>query len=135
MHQITHSRSTIIVVDDDPAVCSSLKFSLGIEGYAVHDYASAEELLAVPVLPDQGCLIIDYQLSSFDGLELLAKLRQRNIALPAILLATAPTGKLKVMAAKAGVPIVEKPLVTSELFQCIDASLAARTNHDRMRTS
>jgi FixJ family two-component response regulator len=140
MNHITRSRPTIVVVGDDPAVRNSLKFALEIEGYVVRDYVSAGALLAEPTLPDQGCLIIDYRLPGRDGLELLAKLRQRNIAIPAILLATEPSGELRVIAAKAGVPIVEKPLVTRELFQCIDASLAQgsagrESIHDHTRIS
>ena len=30
----------VAVVDDDPAVCGSLKFSLELEGFAVRAYAS-----------------------------------------------------------------------------------------------
>jgi FixJ family two-component response regulator len=124
MPEIAHTRPTILIVDGDPAICSSLKFSLRIEGYTVRDYSSASELLAEATLPNDGCLIIDFHLPGLDGLELLAALRQRTVVMPAILLATDPSGYLRVRAAKAGVPIIEKPLLTEALFQCIRATLA-----------
>jgi two-component system, LuxR family, response regulator FixJ len=123
MRDITHKKPTILIVDDDLAVCNSLKFSLRIEGYATQSYSSARELLAEMALPEKGCLIIEAR-PDLGGLELLAELRLRNVTLPAILLATDPSGDMRVRAAKAGVPIIEKPLLTEALFQCIRATLA-----------
>jgi len=42
------ARLRIAVVDDDPAVCSSLKFSLELEGFAVHTFAGGSALLGAP---------------------------------------------------------------------------------------
>ena len=42
----------VIVVDDDPAVRNSLKFSLEIEGFVVRLYASGAELLDDHNRPD-----------------------------------------------------------------------------------
>lgn len=119
-----HLKPTIIVIDDNPAVCNSLKFSLGIEGYLVRAYSTAAELLQETDLPENGCMIIDYRLPGIDGLELISQLRQRNIVLPAILITTRPSGDVRVLAARAGIPLIEKPLLTEDLFQCIRAALA-----------
>jgi FixJ family two-component response regulator len=121
---IAHSAPTILIVAADPAIYNSLKFSLATEGYSVRHYANAPALLAETTLPDDGCLIIDTCLTGLDGLELLAALRQRAITMPAILLTTDPSGSLRVRAARAGLPIIEKPLLTEALFQCIRAALA-----------
>jgi|SoiMetStandDraft_2_1073263.scaffolds.fasta_scaffold151777_2 two-component system, LuxR family, response regulator FixJ len=121
---IDHLKPTIIIVDDDPAICNSLKFSLGIEGYLVREYSSAPELLEETTFPEKGCLVIDYRLPCIDGLELLSKLRRRDITLPAILITTRPSGRVRVLAARAGIPLIEKPLLTEDLFQCIRAALA-----------
>jgi two-component system, LuxR family, response regulator FixJ len=45
---------TVLLVDDDLAVRSSLKFVLELEGLAVRAYASGAELLADPDLPGAG---------------------------------------------------------------------------------
>src|SRR4029079_18195861 len=123
MSDIAQKKPTILIFDNDPAVRSSLKFSLRLEGYATQSYSSAGELLAETALPEKGCLIIEVR-PNLSGLELLAELRLRNVTLPAILLATDPSGDMRVRAAKAGVPIIEKPLLTEALFQCIRATLA-----------
>jgi two-component system, LuxR family, response regulator FixJ len=128
---IDHLKPTIVIIDDDPAVCNSLKFSLGIEGYLVREYSSGADLLQETVLPEKGCMIIDYRLPGIDGLELLSQLRQRNVMLPAILMTTRPSGKVRVLAARAGIPLIEKPLLTEDLFQCIRAALAGDASSSR----
>ncbi|MEJ0097220.1 MAG: hypothetical protein WDM84_03895 [Bauldia sp.] len=56
----SQANSVLLIVDDDPAVRNSLKFSLEIEGYAVRLFATARSLLADARLPACGCLIADY---------------------------------------------------------------------------
>lgn len=38
-------KPTVVVVDDDPAVRRSLKFSLELEGFSVRTYSDATDLL------------------------------------------------------------------------------------------
>jgi FixJ family two-component response regulator len=119
------SNVTVLVVDDDPAVRKSLQFSLRVEGFAVRTYRNGNELLEDAQLPEKGCLIIDYQLPGLSGLDLLAELRSRRVALPAILVTTRPNRFVRQRARKAGVPIIEKPFLTEDLFRCIEGKLAA----------
>ena len=44
------SPPVVFVVDDDPAVCSSLKFALELEGFAVSTYGDGEALLSQAAL-------------------------------------------------------------------------------------
>ena len=110
-------RSIVMVVDDDAAVRNSLQFSLDIEGYAVRVYPDANALLAATDLASCSCLIIDQRLPGLSGLELLAQLRGRGVAAPAILITTHPDGRLMRQAAEAGVAIVEKPLMDNALME------------------
>jgi FixJ family two-component response regulator len=50
----------ILLVDDDLAVRSSLKFALALEGLAVRAHGSGAELLADPDLPPCGCLVVAF---------------------------------------------------------------------------
>jgi two-component system response regulator FixJ len=115
----------VLVVDDDVAVLASLKFALEVEGFRVHPYRSAEDLLdaAMPAGPD--CLVIDLRLPGLDGLALAAALRARGVACPAILMTTNPAQKVQAAAAEAGLTIVEKPLLGNTLAEAIRAMLAA----------
>ena len=64
----------VIVVEDDPALRNSLKFSLEIEGYAVHLYPGGRELLDDGELPQHGCLVIDYKMPDMNGLKATERL-------------------------------------------------------------
>jgi two-component system, LuxR family, response regulator FixJ len=122
--QVTLPRATIVIVDDDEAVCKSLKFSLEVEGYTVRTYATGAELLNEAQLPEHGCLILDYGLSGMNGLELLGHLRRdRHCNLPAIIVTTHADTNLRKRMAAAGTRLVEKPLIGNALPDAIDAAL------------
>jgi len=109
----------VIVVDDDLAVRNSLKFSLEIEGLAVRSYATGAEVLRAGDLALCSCLIVDEKMPGMSGLDLIAQLRARRIAAPAILITSHPSLSLRQRAERADVPIVEKPLLGGELLDKI----------------
>ena len=76
----------VLVVDDDAAVRAALKFALEVEGFCVRLYDGPRALLADHNLPDRACLVIDYRMPEIDGIELVDRLRRRNVMLPAILI-------------------------------------------------
>jgi two-component system response regulator FixJ len=110
------ARPQVIVVDDDMAVRNSLKFSLEVEGFAVCVYPGGVELLSDTELPHGGCLVIDQNMPGMKGLDLIAELRARDIAVPTILITSYPTVALRERAARAGVAIVEKPFLETALI-------------------
>jgi FixJ family two-component response regulator len=119
----------VLVIDDDPAVRNSLKFALEIEGFSVRVYPTGAELLDEKDMPESGCLVTDYHLPGVNGLDLLARLCERNITLPAILITTHPTALARNRAALAGVRLIEKPLLSDTLFQGIRAALGEPGAH------
>jgi FixJ family two-component response regulator len=123
-HDIAQSYPVVLVVDDDPAVLNSLKFSLQIEGFAVRAYASGSELLSDPDLPPRGCVVVDQKMPGMTGLDLVASLRARDVVLPAILITTNPSPAVRQRAAAAGVPVVEKPLLGDALSRGIRDALS-----------
>ena len=79
-HRENRSKSLlIVVVDDDAAVRNSLKFSLEIEGFAVRAFSVAADLLNAPDVLDCACLVIDQSMPGMTGLDLVAKLRDRQV--------------------------------------------------------
>ncbi len=117
--QIASPRPVIAVVDDDPAVCSSLKFSLELEGFSVRAYYSGAEFTAAKNLESCACFVIDQILPDTNGMLLIEGLRARHIAAPAILIVGHPHARLARQAAAVGVPIVEKPLFGNTLSATI----------------
>jgi two-component system, LuxR family, response regulator FixJ len=114
---------TVLIVDDDPAVRSSLQFRLEIEGFSVRTYARAADLLDESAMPSVGCLVVDYHLPDMNGLDLLADLRRRNIKAPAILITTQPSASVRARAAVAGAVLIEKPLLNEALIEGIRAAI------------
>jgi FixJ family two-component response regulator len=117
-------RSIIIVVDDDVAVRDSLKFSLEVEGFSVRVFPRGTDLLREPDLPRCACLIIDQNMPGITGLDVVARLRERQIGVPAILITGHPSPALTTRARSAGIPIVEKPFLGNALIDNIRAVMA-----------
>jgi two-component system, LuxR family, response regulator FixJ len=122
-----HGPSTggvVVIVDDDPAVCNALKFSLEIEGFDVRLYENGAQLLNDDAMADCSCLVVDERMPGIGGIDLIVELRQRNFASPTILMTSAPNTALARRAATINVPIVEKPLLTDALLDLIRSACA-----------
>ena len=109
----------VVVIGDDPAVRSSLKVWLELEGLTVRSYASGVELLSAGELGRCDCLIIDEKIPASNGLHLITELRERDFSAPAILVTSQPSMSLREEAEKVGVQIVEKPLLGNGLLDTI----------------
>ena len=125
--QKTDLTPTIIVVEHDASVRQSLRFALAVEGFEVR--TRGDEMLGAAELPDRGCLVVDYNLPDMTGLDLLAQLRTRHVALPAILITTNPSMIVRRRAEEAGVPMIEKPLLGDGLINGILAALTRLADH------
>lgn len=110
-----HDDKSVQLFVGDPAVLSSLRFSLGLDGFTLTESAS----------PLAGrCLVIDQRYRG-DGLAFLRNLRQAGITAPAVLLATNPTQRQHKRAVASGAVVIEKPLFGDELTQVLHAILGA----------
>jgi two-component system, LuxR family, response regulator FixJ len=128
-NEVSIPRPVVIVVDDDRAVRNSLKFSLEVEGFAVKAYACAGDLLACDIRTGCACFVVDQILPGMNGLDLIARLRERRIATPAILVTTQPALAVRERAARDHVRIVEKPLLGNTLVDAIrDACMPPADN-------
>jgi two-component system response regulator FixJ len=115
-HDLAVQIAVVGIVDDEPAVRNSLKFSLEIEGLAVAVFAGANELLRERDLSRFRCLVVDQNMPGLNGLDLVAELRSRQVPVPIILITSNPSKALIARAEAAGVPIVEKPLLGNTLM-------------------
>lgn len=93
----------VVLVDDDLSVLGSLRFLLEAEGFDVDAFDSGMALLLQSTLPAKGCFVIDYHMPIMNGLELLARLRDRRSSLPAILITGQTDRLIEQKAAYAGV--------------------------------
>jgi len=116
---VAAKRPIVAVVDDDPAVCASLKFSLELEGFVVRTYRDGADILRACDLEACDCFVIDQRMPGMNGMELIDALRRLQVPTPAILIVSQLNDKLSIRAAKAAVPIVEKPLLSNALVEHI----------------
>ncbi|SEP17942.1 Response regulator receiver domain-containing protein [Rhodospirillales bacterium URHD0017] len=123
---------TVLVVDDDAAVRAALKFALEVEGFRVQLYDGPRALLADHNLPEWACLVIDYRMPEIDGIELVDRLRSRNVMLPVILISGRVSKHLRSLAQRSGLTwILEKPLSDAALVESIRGALALPTEGRR----
>lgn len=117
--------SLVVVVDDDAAVRTALEFVLELEGFRVRTCESGEALLLLDLPANHACIVLDERLPGISGLEALSQLRLRGSTLPVVLITSHPGPRFRDAAARAGAPILEKPLLDEALVQSVRAALAA----------
>jgi two-component system, LuxR family, response regulator FixJ len=94
---------------------------------AVAVYANADDLLMDSDLARFNCLVVDQRLPGLSGLNLVAELRDRQLRVPVILITSQPSRAVVAQADKAGVPIVEKPLLGNALLDKIRVLVVSPT--------
>jgi FixJ family two-component response regulator len=112
---------TLILVDDDPAVLTSLSFVMEIEGFSVRGFSSAEDVLDSGLDLAPCCLVVDQLLPGMSGLELIELLRARDPGQRAILTCATLTPKIQERAGLSRLSIIEKPVLGSTLVDAIRA--------------
>ena len=120
------AETTIYVIDDDDAVCDSLRVLLELSGLSVAIYGSAEAFLgdsSLPGQPGRGCILLDLDLPGMGGLDLLRLLRRDGSRLPVIVI-TGRGDSAVAQAEEAGaIAVLEKPFLDRALMACIDRAL------------
>jgi len=117
------AKRLVAVIEDDAAVLSSIDFSLTAQGYDVCGFESAAPALESPKIMVADCLVIDYALPDMNGMALLAALRRRGLSIPAIVIASNPTARCRSEVETAGVPLIEKPIMSEALNELLHETL------------
>jgi two-component system response regulator FixJ len=116
---------TIVVVDDDPAICELLSLQLIASGLSVVPFRSAKALLASEQLANCHCIVSDVRMPDMDGLELQEELNQRKAGIPFVVITAHGDVPLAVRAMRAGaVDIIEKPFKPVRLLSAIERALS-----------
>ena len=125
--QVTDSRSRIAyVVDDDEAVRDSTQLLLEVCSIPTHAYASALDFLADFGVDNSGCLIVDIDMPSMNGLKLLELLRSCGNTMPVIVFSGHCCGAFGESAKQAGaMAMLEKPVDAVEFVKLVEQALSA----------
>jgi two-component system, LuxR family, response regulator FixJ len=112
------AKPTVYVVDDDADVLGSLRFLLETDGFDVRTFRNGASLLNAVRSTGVDCFVIDYKMPEMNGIDLVRRLRNRDIAAPVILITGYPDENIAARAEAAGVrhvllkPLLEESLVT-----------------------
>jgi RNA polymerase sigma factor (sigma-70 family) len=130
---------TVLVVEDDDAVRTSLLVLLRLKGLRAEGFASAEELLSAWRPGWTGCLVVDLRMPGLSGLELLARLRELGCELPAIVItAHGDVANTRSSFRAGAVDFFEKPVDNDALLAAIREAMdrsAARAREARERAA
>ena len=118
------ARAQILVVDDEPAILSTLKKALSLEGYAV-DVAGGMGVARTRLAKGAyDVVLLDVALPDGDGIELLEAMRTDGNDVAAIMMSGHATIDAAVRATRLGaLDFLEKPLSTDRLLLVIDNTL------------
>jgi two-component system, OmpR family, KDP operon response regulator KdpE len=119
--------STVLVVDDDPALVRALSINLRAHGYEVHaaDTGAGALRLAASRPPD--AVVLDLGLPDMDGSEVIAGLRGWT-DVPILVLSAREQSRQKVAALDAGADdYVVKPFAMDELLARLRAAIRRGT--------
>ena len=119
--------ATILVVDDEPNILTSVSRALDLEGYEVEVAGSAD--VALDKIARQGfdAILLDVQLPGTDGLALLDELRRRELHTPVIMMSGHGTIEVAMEAMRRGADdFIEKPIGSDRLLVSLGRSLRMR---------
>jgi two-component system response regulator QseB len=107
----------LLLVEDDPELRRMLLEWLGNEGYHVEEATDGQRGLHLVLTRDYDVIVLDRRLPSLDGLDLLARVRERGITTPVLVLSALGNPAHRVEGLDAGAEdYLSKPFDLGELM-------------------
>jgi two-component system nitrogen regulation response regulator NtrX len=114
---MTNRAPTILVVDDEDDIRSSLRMILEYEGMQMIEASSGAEALKRVEQHGPDAVLLDIKMRGIDGLEVLAQLRQSRPELPVVMISGHGTISTAVEATRLGAfDFMEKPLEREQVL-------------------
>lgn len=116
--------ASILVVDDEKNILTTISRALGLEGYSVDVAGSAEIALEKLDRDTFDAILLDVQLPGMSGLKMLAELENLGITTPVIMMSGNATIDTAVEATRRGArDFIEKPIGSDRLILSLERSL------------
>jgi len=110
----------LYIVDDDTGFRKSLAALVTSVGFTADQFSDPEAIFSATDLVRPGCVILDYRLPKFSGMQALVRLRAMS-SIPIVLVSAFASVKLAVAAMRAGASMVfEKPLDDNEFIEMVE---------------
>lgn len=127
---------TILIVDDEAQIRTTLRGVLSDEGYRVVDAEDALKALALVTSQRPHLVILDIWMPHMDGIELLEQLKTREPELPIIVVSGHGTIETAVRATKLGASdFIEKPFSLDTLLRSVRRAMHKEANENGVGTA
>jgi two-component system phosphate regulon response regulator PhoB len=117
---------SVLVIEDDPALCDLLTWNLGAEGYDVRSTGDGEEALLMIREQQPDAIILDWMIEQIPGIEVCRQLRKdpKTARIPIVMLTARGEEEDRIRGLKTGADdYVTKPFSPRELMARIEALL------------
>jgi FixJ family two-component response regulator len=115
-----HQAKRVLIVDDEPNVRLNFRTALETEHCDIFEATSADQALELLAEHAFALAILDMRMPGMDGLELLAKMRETGIKVPAVVVTAYSDVPNAVKAMKLGaIDFLQKPLCPNDLRKIV----------------
>ena len=118
----------ILVVDDEPRMCESIRALLSVRNYDVCTAFSGNDALELLHRKSFDVALLDLMLPGMDGYQIMERIHENDPELPVIMITGKPSVKVAVNALKRGAyDFIRKPFEYDELLMTLKNALSQRT--------
>ena len=117
----------ILVIDDDPDICTMIKMVLDYHGYTAMDADTEEKANSILGSNEINLIIMDMLLSGVDGSDICRRLKQnpRTASIPVLMFSAHPNAK-KICIAAGADDFISKPFEMNELLEKITSHIGTQ---------
>ncbi len=127
-------KRSVLVIDDEEAIRSSLRMILEYEGLRTLEAADGPSGLETALAEEPDLVLLDIKMPRMDGMGVLQELRQRQFPSPIIMISGHGTVSTAVEAIKLGAfDFLEKPLERERVLLTLRNALQHRDLHSRVQ--
>jgi two-component system, NtrC family, response regulator AtoC len=98
----SRARKRILIADDDGAIRGLLKEFLGNEGFETVEAGSGKEVLQAASTAEPDLLLLDLRMPEWDGMEIMRRLKERDLTIPVVLMTAYGTSSSAIQAIQLG---------------------------------
>jgi FixJ family two-component response regulator len=110
---------SVVVIEDDAVLRRALARLLGLAGYRVGLFASAEAFIEAAPVIDARCLLVDIHLGRMSGLELARGLAAAGSGFRILFMTTSEDDAVLMQVRELGYPLLRKTSLADRLLQVL----------------
>ena len=127
----------ILIVDDEPEIITAFSRNLEREGYDIERANNGEQALELMDRGSFDLVLLDVCMPKMSGIDVLTRMRERNLQTPTLVVSGAGTVDVAVQAVKLGAfDFLQKPIVRERLLLSVRNALRfdhLQEAHDRLQ--